>query len=126
MIPQFIGAMLAAGVLVVGSSFLWPRLTGQDRPSLLEEVHTKALETELGQRAENILGDTDNKEPINVASVSSTVINTVGQTVQKKSEEIIQTRITEEFIRRIELLPTTEKEKVEQAICKPATASAGE
>lgn len=122
MIPQFIGAFLAGSALIVGASFLWPKLTGQARPQLLEDVHEKALETDAGRRAEDVLGITDpeNVQKIDIGSVSASVVKTVTTEVQKKSEEIIEKRIIEELVRRVEVLPADQKQEVQKIICAPA------
>lgn len=108
--------MLAAGSLIIGSSFVWPKLTGTPRPPLLEEVHTKLLETDMGKQTEAVLGTSD--EPIDLASESSKLIQTVGGEVQKKSEELIKMRIVDELLKRFDSLTPEQQKEVQEKICQ--------
>ena len=59
MIPQFIGSFVLASVVLVGGSLLWPKIMKQERPEVLQAVHDKVVETDIGKKAEEVLGTVD-------------------------------------------------------------------
>ena len=121
-LARFIAAFAIAAVSTVGGSVLWPMLTSSPRPNALEQVHTAFVTTPLGQQVEDVLGVSDG--PVDaklvIASASAKVVETVGKEVQKKAEDLIYSRISEEIIRRYETLPTDDKDQVKKAVCEPA------
>jgi len=121
MILKFIGAFVLASVVMMGGSLVWPKFMKGDRPAVLQAVHDKVIETDIGKRAEDDLGAYTVPSDVSqaVSSVSSQVAAQVGNAVQKKVEEVVTTRIVEEVVKRFETLPASEKEEVKNAICKP-------
>jgi len=119
MIPQFIGAFLVATVTMIAGSFVWPMVSKQARPPILEAVHEKALETDAGKKVEKVLGVyTGVGLNETVSSVSSQVVTQVGNTVQQKAEEIVTQRLIDELLKRFDTLSEKEKEQVKTTVCK--------
>ncbi len=122
MIQQFIGAFLVASAIMVGGSFLWPVVMKSKRPPLLEAVHEKALETQVGRQADNVLGAYISPDGIGgtVNNASNQVIQSIGTGVQNKVEDIVTQRLVEEVVRRLETMDTKEKQQIQTVICQPA------
>lgn len=115
---RFIGAAVISSLTLVGGSIIWPKLTSQPRPELVEKVYDSVKETTLGVQVEALLGDTDQASLSgSVASVAGTVANQVAQDVQKKSQEFITEKVVEEVLKRFETLPEKQQEQVRQSVC---------
>lgn len=118
-IIRFIGAFLVAAALTAGTSIVWPKLTGRERPDVLGQIYNAITKTEAGKQADDVLGEVTETvtDPNAVASASSSVVNNVTTAVQEKAQEVVTHKIVEEVIRRYEVLPVDEKEFMKDAIC---------
>jgi hypothetical protein len=119
MIPQFIGAFLVASVTMIAGSFVWPMVSKEARPPILEAVHDKVVETEAGRKVEQtLIAYTTTDLNQTVSSVSSQVVTQVGGIVQQKAEELVTERFIDEFLKRFDSLSPAEKDQVKAVICK--------
>lgn len=117
---RFIGSALIASTVLVGASFYWPKLTGQQRPEALQKVYEAVLGTESGQKAAETLGATDETplDPNALRQVGGEVVSQAATVVTKKVETVVVEKIIEELIKRYDILPTEEQEKVKVQICQ--------
>jgi len=120
MIPQFIGAFFVSSALVVSGSLLWPVISKQSRPAVLQAVRDAVVETDAGKKAEEVLGvyADPQRVPQNISSVSSQVVTHIETVVQQKTEEIVTRRVIEEVVKRFETLPSADQEEIKAVICK--------
>lgn len=117
---RFLGSAVIAGVLTVGASFYWPRLTGQPRPQALQSVYDYVLGTKTGQEAAESLGAMD-ETPINTSTIQeagSQVATGVVTVVTEKVQTIVIEKVVEELVKRYDILPPVEQEKVKEQICQ--------
>ena len=119
---QFIGAAVGAGMVVIVSSLLWPRLTADPRPEALTKVHDVVLETKAGQDLANTLGVSDEGsiQPVSVSSLASSAVQNVVTAVSTQAQSAVTTHVIEAVVKQVEQLPPQEQEKFRQLICAPA------
>lgn len=122
MILKFIGAFVLASVVMIGGSLVWPKLMKGERPPVLQAVYEKVIETDMGKKAEDVLGTYNIPQdvPQAVSSASTQVASQVGVVVQKKVEEAVTSRIIDEFVKRYDTLPASDQEDIKNAICQPS------
>lgn len=115
--------LVAAGTasVVVVVALLWPKLTSQPRPEVLQAVRDSALTTEVGQEAAKVLGveKEENVKPININSAIASVAGTVTTAVQGKTKEIIAQQVSSQIVNQYTQLPAREQQQVQELICKP-------
>ena len=122
MVMQFIGAFIAASVLVITASIIWPNITKKDRPELLEKVHEQVIETDAGRRAEEVLGGATvfDTLPGRVQTVAGSVSAAATTFIGERTEEVVTRRIIEEVTKRYETMSEDEKNKMRELICTPS------
>ena len=108
---RFIFTLVAAGISVFGVSLLWPRLTNQPRPPILQEVHDTGLQTAAGQQAAQALGVSDEAkvEPLSGAAIVGGAVGALKDAVQKRAETIIVAQVTQQL---------TQNQELRELICK--------
>jgi hypothetical protein len=126
-VVQFTLALAVAITSLAGSSIAWPKLTNQQRPQLLQQVHDAAIKTPPGQRAAEVLGVTDEShvEPVNLGKLASDGINGVKSTVQKRVQTIVVSNAVNELTRQFDKLPDDQKVYIQQALCQPQPTVTG-
>ena len=118
---QFVIALAVAVTSLAGGSLVWPRLTTQARPQLLEKVHDMTIKTEAGQRAASVLGVSDESQvqPINVGNMVADGINGIKSAAQKRVQTIVVSNAVNELTRQFDKLPKEQQQYIQQALCKP-------
>jgi len=121
----FISSVVSATILVL-ISLLWPRLTTNPRPSVLQTVHDYALKTPIGIQTASVLGVSDESavEPINPEQLVLDVVTETQDAVSERIDYIIMSQIAHQLQNRIDQLNPRDKEILYQTICKDASASA--
>ncbi len=111
---KFIFTLVAAGISVFGASLLWPRLTNQPRPPMLQEVHDTGLQTAAGQQAAQALGVSDeaNITPLNGAEILAGAVGALKEAAQERAQTIMVTQLTQQ-------LSEDQKQQLQELICKP-------
>jgi len=120
-VANFIIALTVGVTSLVGGSLVWPRLTTQERPRLLQEVHDKAIGTSLGQRAAAVLGvgDETNIQPISLGGVVYSLIDSAKAVVQKRAQTVIVGNAVNQLRSQFDKLSPDQKEQIQQALCNP-------
>lgn len=121
MVIRFTIASCVTAVVIIGISFLWPRFTSQNRPTLLQNVHSQLLKTQLGKETEGILGVSDEAHirPIDLGQAASSAANSIVQVVEKRIETIIAENAVREVRSQLDRLSSDQKEQLQQILCKP-------
>lgn len=119
---QFVLAIAVATTSLAGSSLVWPRLTNQERPKLLQEVHDIVIRTPVGQETAQVLGVSDEAtvEPINVGQIVSGALNGVKTAVQNRVQTIIVGNAVNQLSSQFDRLPKEQKTQIQQILCKPS------
>ncbi len=118
---QFIIALIVGIVSVSGGSLLWPRLTPNPRPQVLQQVHDIVIKTPLGSQAATVLGVTDetNVTPLNLGELVGSAAGEVKSAAEKRAQMVIMTQVTRELSKQYEKLPEDQKVQLQQIICQP-------
>lgn len=118
---QFILAIAVATTSLAGGSLLWPRLTTQERPKLLQEVHDIVIRTPVGQETAQVLGVSDEAhvEPINVGQAVGAAVNGIKTVVQNRVQTIIVGNAVNQLSAQFDRLPKEQKVQIQQILCKP-------
>jgi hypothetical protein len=121
MVIRFTIASCVTAVVIIGISFLWPRFTSQNRPTLLQNVHSQLLKTQLGKETAGILGVSDEAHirPIDLGQAASSAANSIVQVVEKRIETIIAENAVREVRSQLDRLSSDQKEQLQQILCKP-------
>lgn len=119
---QFVLAIAVATTSLAGGSLVWPRLTTQERPKLLQEVHDIVIRTPLGQETAQVLGVSDEAaiEQINVSQIVGGAINGVKTAVQNRVQTIIVGNAVNQLSSQFDRLPKEQKTQIQQILCKPS------
>jgi hypothetical protein len=117
---QFILALGIALTSLTGGSLIWPRLTDQPRPELLEKVHDIALQTSVGKQGAQVLGVSDESqvEPINVGQLVTNALDGVKTAAQNRVQTIIVGNAVNQLSSQFDRLPEGQKEQIQQILCK--------
>jgi hypothetical protein len=120
-ILQFILALAVAGTSLASGSLVWPRLTTDARPKLLQDVHDIVLKTDIGRQSAQVLGVADeaNVEPINPAKIVGGAIDGVKNIVQQRIQTVIVGNAVHQLSSQFERLPKEQKEQIQQILCVP-------
>ncbi len=120
-IIRFLLVAGATASVVVIVSLLWPRLTSQPRPEVLQAVQETALTTGVGQEAAKVLGveEEKNVKPVNLSSAAASVAGGISSTIAQKAQEIVTQQITNQIISHYTQLPQSQQQQVQEFICKP-------
>ena len=120
-VANFIIALVVGTASLVGGSLVWPRLTTQERPRLLQEVHDKAIGTSIGQRAAGVLGvaDETNIQPVNLGGVVYSLADSLKSAVQKRAQTVIVGNAVNQLRSQFDKLSPDQKEQIQQALCSP-------
>jgi ribonuclease HII len=123
---NFIIALAIATASLVSGSLVWPRLTTQQRPRLLQEVHDVALKTSIGKETANVLGVSDetNIQPMNIGQMTYSLVNSAKDAVQKRVQTVIVGNAVNQLSSQFDRLPKEQKEQIQQILCKPITNQA--
>lgn len=121
MIFKFIIVLLIAFVSVGSASILWPKFTNRPVPKPLNDVRERIIQTDIGKTAEDILGVSREaeSEPINVASVASSLVQTAITTVERQAQRIVIQQTVEQLKKQLDTLPPEEKKDIQDIFCKP-------
>lgn len=112
MFLQFLGALVGASFVVSVASLVWPRVSQKPRPQQLEKVREIVIQTTFGKQADEFLGN------INVSSVASSLAQSAGNAVSQKVTEEVTNRAVSQIISQIDKLPDTQRQVLEDAVCK--------
>lgn len=115
---------LSVAVVALGSgSLMWPRLSDQPRPQLLQNVHDLVLKTTVGQNAANVLGVSDeaNVQKLDFGQMASSAVNGAKNAVQNRVRTVVVTNAVNQLNQQFDGLSDDQKIYVRQAICEPQT-----
>ena len=117
---NFIFALIVSVVTVAGGSLLWPRLTTQKRPPIIQQVHDAVLKTPIGEQSANVLGVSDEAhvKPLNAGEVVAGIVGAAEGAVQSRIQTIIVKNAVNELTSEFDKLPLDQKQEIQQAICK--------
>lgn len=123
---RFVLTLFAAGVIVSGVAIAWPRLTSQPRPEPLTRVNDIVKNTPVGKNIANVLGISDNEsvEPINIASVASSLSASLIKAAEDRAARIVVTQAVRQLASQFDGLPENDKKQIQEFICKSSTESA--
>ncbi len=121
MLLKFVIVLLTTGLTFAAGSLLWPRLTKQPAPPLVEETKQAILQTSLGQEAAEILGvrDQENIQPINPAAVVQNAISTVTQALEQRATQIVIQQAVTQLQNQLDKLSPEQKQEIQDQLCKP-------
>jgi hypothetical protein len=122
LIVRFILASVVASVVLAGGSLIWPRITVNPRPKLLEDVKNIVIKTPSGQRAAYVLGVSDEARavPINIGSVVSYGVESVKGALQQRMQTIIVGNAVNQLNQQFDKLQPEQKKQIQDIICNPA------
>jgi len=121
LVVQLVLAVAVFGITLSGGSLVWPRVTSQPRPQLLQEVHDAVIKTPQGEQAAQVLGvTTDNVQPVNLGQIAGTIGNDIKTAAQKRAQTIITAQIVGQLSNGYDKLPKDQQQQLQQIICKPA------
>lgn len=120
---RFILALTVAVTALGSGSLLWPRLTDEPRPKLLQDVHDLVLRTSVGQNAANVLGVSDEAtvQKINVGQMVAGAVGNAKTAVQKRVRTVVVTNAVNQLNRQFDNLSDDQKTYVREAVCEPST-----
>ncbi|HUD20221.1 MAG TPA: hypothetical protein VMR81_07295 [Patescibacteria group bacterium] len=118
---NFIFALIVSVITLAGGSLLWPRLTAQKRPSIIQQVHDVVLKTSIGEQSANVLGVSDEAhvKPLNAGQIVSGVVGAAEGAVQSRIQTIIVKNAVNQLTAQFDKLPADQKQEIQQALCKP-------
>lgn len=122
---QFVIALIVGVVSVSGGSLIWPRLTTNPRPEVLQQVHDVVIKTPMGNQMATVLGVADeaNVAPLNLGELAGSAAGEVKSAAEKRAQMVIMTQVTRELSKQYEKLPEDQKIQLQQIICQPASQS---
>ena len=122
---NFILALAVATTSLAGGSLIWPRLTTQPRPQLLEEVHNVVLKTQVGQETANVLGVSDERHvtPISPGQVAASALLGIKNAVQRRVTTVIVGNAINQLRSRFDGLPSGQQQEIRQIFCQQPTPS---
>lgn len=120
-VGQFVLALLIGVTSLASGSLVWPRLTSQTRPKLLQSVHDIVLKTSVGKQGAMVLGVSDEAhvEPINIGQSVSSAASSLRNAVQNRVQTIIVGNAVNQLSTQFDRLPKDQKEHIQQILCKP-------
>lgn len=118
---QFVLALAVAATSLAGGSLVWPRLTTQVRPKLLQDVHDFVINTQAGRQGALVLGVSDEAsvEPINPGQIASSAINNVKTAIQNRIQTIVVGNAVNQLSTQFDRLSESQKISIQEALCKP-------
>lgn len=118
---RFILALTVAITALGSGSLIWPRLTDEPRPKLLQDVHDLVLRTSVGQDAANVLGVSDeaNVQKINIGQVVAGAVGNAKTAVQNRIRTIVVTNAVNQLNRQFDNLSEEQQTYVREAVCEP-------
>ena len=118
---QFVLALAVATTSLASGSLVWPRLTTQARPKLLQDVHDVVIKTSIGQQTASVLGVSDEAhvEPINIGRSVASAAAGLRTAVQQRVQTIIVGNAVNQLNSQFDRLPKDQKEQIQQILCKP-------
>jgi hypothetical protein len=121
-IGQFVLALVIGVASLASGSLLWPRLTTQARPKLLQDVHDVVLKTSIGREGASVLGVSDEAhiEPINIGQAVGSAAAGLKTAVQNRVQTIIIGNAVNQLSSQFDRLPKDQKEHIQQILCKPS------
>lgn len=124
-VASFIIALAVAATSLAGGSLVWPRLTTNERPKLLQEVHDVVIKTQQGQEAAQVLGVSDEKnvKPIQIGQVVGGVVGGVTSALQNRARDVIVGNAVNQLRSEYDKMPKNEKDAVQQIFCQTPTTS---
>ncbi len=117
-----------AVVTVSGVAIAWPKFTSQPRPDPLTRVNDIVKNTPVGKNIAKVLGISDDMstEPINIASVASSLTERIAQTVQDRASHIVVTQAVRQLAWQIDKLSAGDRQQVQELLCKPEASSSSQ
>ncbi|OGG31572.1 hypothetical protein A3A63_00370 [Candidatus Gottesmanbacteria bacterium RIFCSPLOWO2_01_FULL_46_9] len=121
-IGQFVIALFIGATSLASGSLVWPRLTTQARPKLLQDVHDIVIKTPIGKQGASVLGVSDEAhvEPINIGQAVGSAAAGLRSAVQKRVQTIIVGNAVNQLSSQFDRLPQDQKERVQHILCKPS------
>lgn len=120
---NFFIALIVASLSVIGGSLVWPRLTPQPRPPVIQQIRDTVVKTSIGKQSASVLGVTDEShvQPVSVGEVVGGAIGMVERAVQQRIQTVVVKNAVNEISRQFDKLPKDEQEQIQQIICKPVS-----
>jgi hypothetical protein len=120
-VMQFILALAVAATSLAGGSLVWPRLTTQARPKLLQNVHDVVIKTPVGQQTAQVLGVSNEAqvEPINIGKTVAGAVEGVRGAIQNRVQTVVVGNAVNQLTTQFDRLPQEQKENIQQILCKP-------
>lgn len=102
------------GIVIVLLSFLWPRISDNTRPALLQSVYEMVAKTSFGKTAENVLGvsDPSHSTPLTLDGIRDVLFNAA----QERINTVIVTHAIRELRQRFERLPQDQQQTIEKVL----------
>ncbi len=123
---QFVIIFLVAAVTISGVAVAWPKFSSEPRPAPLVKVNDIVKGTPVGKNIASVMGISNETtaEPINVASVATSLKEKLVKAVGEKAQHIVVTQAVRQLASQFDTLPDGDKKQIQELICKPSTASA--
>ena len=120
-IPAYLIALVVAVFATAGGSLLWPKITSQPRPPILEKVHDITLLTPFGQEVAQVLGVANEAEvtPLDISSLAASAATSLTAAAKKKTQQLVVKKAVEQLTAQINELPPEEQEQIRSLICAP-------
>jgi len=120
LVIQLVLAVAVFGVTLSGGSLLWPKMTSQPRPQLLQQVHDSVVQTPVGAQAAAVLGVSDEAsvQQINLGQVAGTIGNSIKTAAQNRAQTIIMAQVRQQLTSQYNKLPKKEQKEFQELICK--------
>ena len=117
---KYVFASLMGAAIVGMVSLVWPKLTTQQEPAVLQQVRDSVLGTEVGQRTAKLLGVVDSgATPLNLSNTVSSVAGVVTSSVEQKVQQIVADQVAAQVVKQYQQLPDSQQDRVVEMICKP-------
>lgn len=113
--------LVTTGLTFAAGSLLWPRITRQPAPPIVNETKQAILRTSLGQEAAEILGvkDQENIQPINPAVVVQSALTTVTKSLEDRATQIVIQQAVSQLQNQLDKLPPAQKQEIQAQLCIP-------
>ena len=115
---KFVITLLVIAVMLSAVAVGWPKLTSQPRPVALARVNDFVKDTSVGKNIALALGITDQSiEPINVASVASSLAQGIAKAAAGRAQHIVVTQAVRQLASQFDALSKSDKEQIQGLIC---------
>ncbi|OGG08315.1 hypothetical protein A2154_03480 [Candidatus Gottesmanbacteria bacterium RBG_16_43_7] len=111
---------LALGALSI-VSIVWPQITGQKRPPVVQKTYDTVKNTQFGQSVSAVLGISSDMPPeqIQIDTLVKNVLTQAAVGVESSAKSIIARQTLRQLLNQYNALDEGQRSKLHELICNP-------